>query len=164
MSKNFFEVETTEPAKYVFPLDRYYWIGDTPHVWAKPEGEGMYRLGFDQFAQRLAGPILYARTRTVGKKVKQGKTFGTIETAKWVGPLRSPFTGELVKVNEKLRDQPELVNNDPYNEGWVAKIKVDADLFEEEKSNPDVLQIGNEKGLAKFMDEELEKAGFKKKA
>ncbi|MFW9993424.1 MAG: glycine cleavage system protein H [Candidatus Odinarchaeota archaeon] len=162
MKTDFFEVKTTEPETYVFPLDRYYWIGDTPHVWAKPEGEGLFRLGFDQFAQRLAGPVLYARTKSTGRMVKQGKAFGTIESSKWIGPLKCPFTGEIVEVNEQLKEQPELINDDPYGEGWIAIIKADADLFEAEKESEDVLQIGDDEGMKRFMDEELKKAGYEK--
>lgn len=144
-------------------MDRYYWIGDTPHVWAKPEEGGLFRLGFDQFAQRLAGPILYARTRAVGKGVKQGKSFGTIETAKWVGPLRCPFSGTIVEVNEKLKEKPELINEDPYDSGWVAVLKTDPDTIDKEIEIPEIIKIGDMESFASFMDDELKKAGFKKK-
>ncbi len=138
MSTEFFEVEADR--KYIFPMDRYYWMGDTPHVWAKPENDGLkLRLGFDMFAQRLAGPVLYARTRKIGKIVKQGKSFGTIETAKWIGPLRSPFTGEIVAVNEELKEKPELINTDPF-ESWMAIIKITYhEVFEEEKKSDSIL-------------------------
>ena len=105
--------------KYEFPEGLYY---SKDHLWAKVEGD-VVRVGVTDLAQQAAGSIVYVRLMPKGKPVDVGKPIGTIETGKWVGPLKSPISGTIVEVNEELKSQPKLLNEDPYGKGWVAVIK-----------------------------------------
>lgn len=105
--------------KYEFPEGLYY---SKDHMWLKIEGD-VVRVGITDLAQQAAGPIVYARLMPKGKVVEAGKPIGTIETGKWVGPLKSPVSGTIVEVNEALKSQPKLLNEDPYGKGWLAVIK-----------------------------------------
>jgi len=93
------------------------------HEWAKVEGE-IAVVGITDFAQDQLSDIVYVELPEVGTQVKQGETFGTVEAVKAVSDLYSPVTGEVIEVNTKLADQPELVNQDPYGEGWMIKVKL----------------------------------------
>ena len=108
--------------KYWLSLDLYYWPKDTAHTWAKVEPENMVSVGVDDFAQKQAGELLFIRLFPAGKEVKQGQRFGTLETAKWVGPLLSPVSGKIAQVNEEVLKKPKLVNEDPYGKGWMVII------------------------------------------
>jgi len=82
----------------------------------------MVRVGVDDFAQKQAGELLFIRLFPIGKEVKQGQRFGTLETAKWVGPLLSPVSGKIAEVNDKVLEKPTLVNEDSYGNGWMVVI------------------------------------------
>ena len=82
----------------------------------------MVRVGVDDLAQKQAGELLFIRLFPVGKEVKQGQRFGTLETAKWVGPLLSPVSGKIAEVNDKVLEKPTLVNEDSYGNGWMVVI------------------------------------------
>jgi len=101
-----------------FPEDRYY---HRDHMWVKVEGDKV-RVGYNDWAQEAAGKLLNLNTKKVGRSVKSGKTLGTVESGKWVGPLKSPVSGEIVEVNEEARKEPSIINDDPYGNGWVAVI------------------------------------------
>jgi glycine cleavage system H protein len=101
-----------------FPEDLYY---HRDHMWVKVEG-GNVRLGYNDWAQEAAGKLVNLNTRKVGRSVKSGKTLGTVESGKWVGPLKSPVAGEIVEVNQEVLKSPSLINDDPYGAGWVAVI------------------------------------------
>ncbi|MEM1531522.1 MAG: glycine cleavage system protein H [Nitrososphaerota archaeon] len=105
--------------KYEFPEGLYY---SKDHLWLKIEGD-LVRVGVTDLAQQAAGPIVYVRLMPKGKVVEAGKPIGTIETGKWVGPLKSPVSGTIVELNEALKSQPKLLNEDPYGKGWLALIK-----------------------------------------
>ncbi|PUA32095.1 MAG: hypothetical protein B9J98_04400 [Candidatus Terraquivivens tikiterensis] len=105
--------------KYEFPEGLYY---SKDHLWLKIEGD-VVRVGVTDLAQQAAGPIVYVRLMPKGKTVEAGKPIGTMETGKWVGPLKSPVSGTIVEVNEALKSQPKLLNEDPYGKGWLAIIK-----------------------------------------
>ena len=81
-------------------------------------------VGITDFAQDQLSDIVYVELPEVGAKVRQGEPFGTVEAVKAVSDLYSPVTGEVIEVNQKLADQPELVNQDPYGEGWMIKVKL----------------------------------------
>jgi len=85
--------------------------------------DGKVRVGVDDFAQKQAGELKFMRLFPAGKKVEQGKRFGTLETAKWVGPLLSPVSGTIVESNQEVLDTPTLVNEDPYGKGWMVVIE-----------------------------------------
>jgi len=108
--------------KYWLSLDLYYAPFDTAHTWAKAEADGKVKVGVDDFAQKQAGDILFVRLYPVGKEVKQGARFGTMETAKWVGPLISPVSGTISAVNEELQKTPKLINEEPYGKGWMVVV------------------------------------------
>ncbi|MEM2665895.1 MAG: glycine cleavage system protein H [Nitrososphaerota archaeon] len=105
--------------KYEFPEGLYY---SKDHLWLKIEGD-LVRVGVTDLAQQAAGPIVYVRLMPKGKVVEAGKPIGTMETGKWVGPLKSPVSGTIVELNEALKSQPKLLNEDPYGKGWLALIK-----------------------------------------
>lgn len=98
------------------------------HEWIRVEGEEAY-VGITDYAQSELGEIVFVDVNTIGESVGQGEVFGSVEAVKTVSDLNMPATGEVLEFNEVLNDQPELVNNDPYGEGWMIKVKV-ADLAE----------------------------------
>ncbi|MGZ9235796.1 MAG: glycine cleavage system protein GcvH [Anaerolineales bacterium] len=103
------------------PEDRYYWV--EKHVWARLEADDMVTIGITDVAQNMAKGIVNATPKDAGRTVQKGKSAGTLESGKWVGPVTSPVTGEIVQVNEMMKGQPSLINSDPYGEGWFVRIK-----------------------------------------
>ena len=93
------------------------------HEWIRVEGDEAY-VGITDYAQSELGEIVFVDVPTLGETVGQGEVFGSIEAVKTVSDLNMPVTGEVLEFNEALNDQPELVNNDPYGEGWMIKIAV----------------------------------------
>jgi glycine cleavage system H protein len=112
-----------------FPDDLYY---HKDHMWVKVEGENV-RVGYNDWAQEAAGKLVNLNTRKVGRSVKASKTLGTVESGKWVGPLKSPVAGEILEVNQEVLKNPSMINDDPYGAGWVAMIAasdLDVDVAE----------------------------------
>lgn len=103
------------------PEHLYYWV--EKHVWALPQEDGTVKIGITDVAQHLAKGIVNVTPKDVGRSVQKGKSVGTLESGKWVGPVTSPVTGEIVEVNEAARQKPSLINDDPYGEGWFARLK-----------------------------------------
>jgi glycine cleavage system H protein len=101
------------------PADRRY---TTEHEWIKSEGEH-YVVGITAFAQDQLGDIVYVELPKVGDRVEAGKAFGVIESVKTASDLYAPVSGEVVEVNGQLVDQPQSVNDDPYERGWMIKIR-----------------------------------------
>ncbi len=104
--------------EYELPDDLYY---HSEHTYAKVEGDTVI-VGVTDFAQKLAGTIKRVVTLEEDDEVAQGKPFGTMSSGKWTGKLYSPISGEITEVNEDLEDEPKLVNDSPYGEGWLVKI------------------------------------------
>ena len=98
------------------------------HEWIKVNGD-IALVGITDFAQSELGDIVYIDSDCVGEKVDLNEVFGTIEAVKTVSDLFMPVSGEILEFNSNLEDNPELVNKDPYNEGWIVKIKIN-DLTE----------------------------------
>ena len=94
------------------------------HEWMRVDGEHAF-IGITDFAQGELGDIVYVEIETLDESVGMGNVFGTIEAVKTVSDLFMPVNGVILEVNEKLESEPELVNNDPYGEGWMVKIKLD---------------------------------------
>ena len=94
------------------------------HEWMRVDGEHAF-IGITDFAQGELGDIVYVEIETLDESVGMGNVFGTIEAVKTVSDLFMPVDGVILEVNEKLESEPELVNNDPYGEGWMVKIKLD---------------------------------------
>lgn len=103
------------------PDDRYYW--PEKHVWAMPADGGLVVVGVTDVAQSLAKTIISALPKPAGRPAKKGRSLGTIESGKWVGPVTSPITGEIAENNPALAANPSIINSDPYGEGWYLKIK-----------------------------------------
>jgi glycine cleavage system H protein len=93
------------------------------HEWLKIEG-GEAFVGITDFAQGELGDVVYIEVETVGEDLAKEDSFGTIEAVKTVSDMFMPVSGEVLEFNEKLTDEPELVNKDPYGDGWVVKIKL----------------------------------------
>ncbi|WP_268034615.1 glycine cleavage system protein GcvH [Algoriphagus sp. PAP.12] len=97
------------------------------HEWVKIEGD-IATIGITEFAQAELGDIVYVEVETVGETIETGEVFGTVEAVKTVSDLFMPLTGEILEFNEELEGSPELVNESPYETGWMVKVKIDGDL------------------------------------
>ena len=97
------------------------------HEWVKIEGD-IATIGITEFAQAELGDIVYVEVETVGETIETGEVFGTVEAVKTVSDLFMPLTGEILEFNEELEGSPELVNESPYQTGWMVKVKIDGDL------------------------------------
>ena len=93
------------------------------HEWIRVEGEEIV-VGITEFAQGELGDVVFIEIETEGEALDKGDTFGTIEAVKTVSDLYMPVDGELTEVNTALEDNPELVNSDPFGEGWMIRIKL----------------------------------------
>ena len=107
----------------LLPDDLHYHV--EYNVWVRDRGDGTFDLGMTDIAQTMAGSIIHCRPKKVGKKIKQGKSLATVESGKWVGPMKSPFAGEIVAVNDAAEADATVLNRSPYKEGWVARVKPD---------------------------------------
>jgi len=135
-----------------FPEDLYY---HRDHMWVRIE-DGKARVGYNDWAQKAAGKLVAIRTRRVGSTVKMGKTLGTIESGKWVGPLRAPLSGKIIELNEEVLKNPSLINEDPYGRGWIALIEP-SNLDEE---LPTLIKGSDREALENWLKEEKERHGL----
>lgn len=103
-----------------FPAELKY---TKDHEWVRLEGNVAF-IGITDFAQRELGDIVYVDINTLGKDVAQEEVFGTVEAVKTVSDLYMPIAGEVLEMNTKLDANPELVNSDPYGDGWMVKVNV----------------------------------------
>jgi glycine cleavage system H protein len=103
-----------------FPAELKY---TKDHEWVRVEGGDAY-IGITEFAQRELGDIVYVDIPSVGKEVVKEEVFGTVEAVKTVSDLFMPLTGTVTEINSALDSQPELVNSDPYGEGWMVKVSL----------------------------------------
>ena len=106
-----------------FPNDVKY---TKEHEWVRIEGDVAY-VGITDYAQEQLGDIVFVDIQTVGETLAADEVFGTIEVVKTISDLFLPVAGEVLEQNEALEEQPEVVNKDPYGEGWLIKIKPAAD-------------------------------------
>jgi len=93
------------------------------HEWAAIAG-GVASIGITDYAQKQLGDVVFVELPAVGRKLAQGETFGVVESVKAVSDLFSPLSGEVVEVNQALADSPQLINADPYHEGWMIKVRM----------------------------------------
>ncbi len=93
------------------------------HEWIRVEGEEAY-IGITDFAQGELGDIVFVEVETEGETLDKEEAFGTIEAVKTVSDMFMPFDGEVIEFNEELEDAPELINSDPYEKGWIIKVKI----------------------------------------
>lgn len=104
-----------------FPNELMY---SAEHEWIRVEGDEAY-VGITDFAQGELGEIVYVDIDSKGDNLGQNEVFGSIEAVKTVSDLFMPIAGEVLEINEALEDNPELVNSDPYGDGWLIKIKIE---------------------------------------
>ena len=101
------------------------------HEWVKIEGD-VAIVGITEFAQSELGDIVYVEIETIGETLDQEEVFGSVEAVKTVSDLFMPMSGEILEFNEALEGNPELVNSDPYGEGWMIKLKLtDASQYDQ---------------------------------
>lgn len=113
----------------VIPTDRN--IDVEEHVWVKEEGDGTVSIGMTDVAQSLAKKFLHAHIKKEGKTIKKGKSVATVESSKFVGPVKSPVAGDIVEVNGAVKSDASQINLDPYGDGWIVKMEpsnLEADL------------------------------------
>jgi glycine cleavage system H protein len=111
------------------------------HEWAK-QTDGVARIGISDYAQDQLGDIVFVELPEVGDTLEKGEEFGTVESVKAVSELFMPVGGEITAVNESLEDEPELVNNEPYDGGWMVDVKLaDPAEFEELKDKQAYLAL-----------------------
>ncbi|WP_265446389.1 glycine cleavage system protein GcvH [Flexivirga meconopsidis] len=104
-----------------YPGDLRY---TSDHEWVKDQGEGIVRVGVSAFAQDALGDVVYVSLPGVGDQVSAGDSCGEVESTKSVSDLYAPLQGEVTAINEQLDATPELVNSDPYGDGWMYELKV----------------------------------------
>jgi len=137
---------------YHFPDDLYY---DKEHCWCRVEGNVVV-TGTTDFAQKMAGEIVYVQLPLIGKSVTQGKPCAALESGKWVGRIYAVVSGKVVEVNEELEDTPDSINGGPYEQGWIFKIE--PSNLEEDLKN---LMQGDD--LAQFIKSEIIRVAAEKK-
>jgi len=103
-----------------YPSDRKY---TREHEWVRLEG-GVGIIGITEYAQSELGDVVFVDLPEKGRSLAAGEELGTIESVKAVSEIYAPVSGEVVEINEALRDHPEKVNGDPYGEGWLVRIRV----------------------------------------
>lgn len=103
-----------------FPKDLKY---NSEHIWVKVNGDNAL-IGVTDYAQDQLGDIIYVDLPEAGYELEQNESFGTIESAKSVSELYAPVSGHVTGINDSLKDEPELVNEEPYDSGWLLKVKL----------------------------------------
>ena len=124
------------------PVDLKY---TQSHEWVRREGDGTVTVGITDHAQDLLGDMVFVELPEVGRKLKAGQECAVVESVKAASDVYSPVAGEVVAINEALSDGPEIVNKDPYGEGWMMRIRpndgndvdalLDADLYQTQIEN-----------------------------
>ena len=103
------------------PTDRLY---SKDHEWVKDQGDGTAVIGITDYAQEMLTDIVFVELPPIGKQVAQGEPVAVVESVKSVSDVYSPVSGEVLDVNKTLEETPELVNQDAFGEGWIAKLKI----------------------------------------
>jgi glycine cleavage system H protein len=111
-----------------FPKDLKY---TKNHEWLRVNGDEAY-VGITDFAQKELGDIVFIEVETIGESLNKEEVFGTIEAVKTVSDMYMPVSGEVIEFNDELGSKPEIINTDPYNKGWVIKIRI---------TNPEELKL-----------------------
>jgi glycine cleavage system H protein len=95
------------------------------HEWVRPEGDGVFTIGISDHAQQLLGDMVFIELPDVGAEVGTGDDIAVAESVKAASDVYAPISGQILAVNENLEDTPELVNSDPFGDGWLFKIKAE---------------------------------------
>ena len=98
------------------------------HEWVESRGDGIVRIGITDYAQDALGDVVFVDLPSLGSQVSSGEMFGEVESTKSVSEIYAPLAGTVVAVNEDLADNPALLNEDPYGQGWICEIRTDAAL------------------------------------
>ena len=117
-----------------YPTDLKY---TKEHEWIRDNGDGTATVGITDFAQGELGDIVFVEIEPEGFSFDQDEVFGTVEAVKTVSELFAPVAGEIVETNEKLEMEPELVNDDPYGDGWMVKITIGDESQLDDLMSPD---------------------------
>ena len=119
--------------EYQIP-EGYYYTRD--HIWIKPE-DGVVTLGVTDYGQKKLRDVVHIELPSIGQSIEEGETLAVIESIKASVEIHSPVSGRVVKVNSKLIDNPELINEDPYGSGWIVKIELVEELRTEDLMEAD---------------------------
>ena len=123
--------ENPEVRGCVLPLSLHYSVTD--NTWLRVNDDGTATVGMTDVAQNLAGPLLHAKPKKAGAIRGKGKPVATVESSKWVGPVKSPISGEIIEINAELANDATVINRSPYKAGWIVKMKpsnLDTELAE----------------------------------
>ncbi|MCD4655553.1 glycine cleavage system protein GcvH [bacterium] len=135
---------------YNMPLELYY---HPEHTWVRQEENDVLVIGMTELYLQNAGDTTYIDLPEEDDEIEQGETAGKIQSSKWVGKLIAPVSGEVIEVNEDLEDDFMLLNQDPYGDGWIMKIK--PSNWDDEKKE---LMFGTD-DLNIFIEKEIDKLG-----
>ncbi|MBS97348.1 MAG: glycine cleavage system protein H [Oceanospirillaceae bacterium] len=102
------------------------------HEWVRDNGDGTFTLGISDFAQEQLGDVVFVELPEVGREVNAGEEISVVESVKAASDIYASVSGEIIEANEALEDSPELINESPFGDGWICKIKI-ADVSELEK-------------------------------
>jgi glycine cleavage system H protein len=119
--------------EYQIP-EGYYYTRD--HIWIKPE-DSIVTLGVTDYGQKKLRDVVHIELPNIGQSIEEGETLAVIESIKASVEIHSPVSGRVVKVNSKLIDNPELINEDPYGSGWIVKIELAEELRTEDLMEAD---------------------------
>jgi glycine cleavage system H protein len=103
------------------PTDRRY---SRDHEWAKDDGAGMVLIGITDYAQEMLTDIVFVELPPIGKKMAQGESMAVVESVKSVSDIYAPVSGEVIAINNKLEEEPALINQDAFGEGWIVRMRV----------------------------------------
>ena len=118
-------------SEYTYSADKFVFrvrkdlLYSSDDVWVKPEPDGAMRVGLTDFAQRRSGDVVFAEASPAGTKMERGGPLGSYETIKVVQDILSPVAGTVAEVNPLLNSRPEVINSDPYGEGWISVIRLE---------------------------------------
>jgi glycine cleavage system H protein len=132
---------------YEFPDELLY---DREHNWVRIESS-VAEIGLSDFGQDLAGEIVYAEVPRAGRQIEQGASFMSLESGKWVGRIKAIVSGQIAEANEEIEWESTIINDDPYGEGWFAKVELIAE--------PEGLMKPSDPEFAGFIAAEREKYG-----
>jgi len=136
---------------YELKEDRAYYAGESVHLWVKMEG-GSARVGVDDFTQKLSrGFTFFFVQKKEGDEVKKGENIASLESAKMVLGIESPFTGRITAANKKAESDASIINKDPYGEGWLFEISP--------SSEEELKQLVQKEKLKDWMETEIKKYG-----
>jgi len=134
---------------YDMPEDLYYY--PESFLWVRKESDTKAVVGLTDFAQQQAGKVSFIRIRPKGFQLEVGKVFGTMESFKWIGALRSPLKGFIESMNEDVAKNPNIVKESPYERGWLIRVEYPS-------SDDSISKLLTKDAATKWMEDEIRKA------